>query len=114
MDGVAKKGLLKVVKWLSQFCTEQCTDQAIVVTIEVNSSNSLEIAEILFSTFPQRRWFELSQEFIVSRVEIVEWLLERAPASLIGCILYMSPWNWYLRDWLRLHHASLFLSSSMT
>ncbi|ETO60564.1 hypothetical protein F444_21268 [Phytophthora nicotianae P1976] len=98
IDGAAGNSHLKVVKWLRCHRSLGCTPLALELLF--SKSRRLDTAVFLFSEFPECRTFHLGPVFEVAWVEIVQWLLERAPSALEGCILRVKAWNWHVCEWL--------------
>lgn len=98
IDGAAGNSHLDVVKWLSCHRSLRCSPSALELLF--SKSRRLDTAVFLFSEFPECRTFHLAPVFEVAWLEIVQWLLARAPSALGGCTLRVKAWNWHVGDWL--------------
>ncbi|EGZ12844.1 hypothetical protein PHYSODRAFT_512832, partial [Phytophthora sojae] len=102
MDNAAENGHLDVVKWLHEHRQEGCTTYAMDAAA---TNGHLEVVKWLHASREEGCTTDAhlkASPIHLERVEIIEWLVERAPSMLTGSTLVINTWNWYLRDYLRL------------
>ncbi|KAG7388338.1 hypothetical protein PHYPSEUDO_012716 [Phytophthora pseudosyringae] len=102
LQTAAACGHLHLVKWLHE--EKGVADAAGGLVLAAENGHlepiRLDTAEFLFSEFPECRAFHLGPELEVAWLEVVQWLLERAPSALGGCTLRVKSWNWHVWEWL--------------
>uniref|UniRef100_A0AAV1TI90 Ankyrin repeat-containing domain n=1 Tax=Peronospora matthiolae TaxID=2874970 RepID=A0AAV1TI90_9STRA len=99
IDRAAGNNHIAVVRWLHRHRSQRCTHRAMVWLFK--RSRCLETAVYLFSEFPECRTFHLGPECEFAWLEVIQWLLERAPGALEACSLRVRSWNWHLCNYLK-------------